>query len=377
MLNDKIMTKLITLALCAVLLSACSGKGYEIEGTVSNAGLDGKYVYLYEYGNATVTPIDSALVENGKFVLEGLQEIPKLSTLRFANDAVEAEQAEIGENSPFSVVFVLENAKYKAELSETPILTGTPESDAYSAFQKELKSLRANTDQFIAGMRSEDAEIAAQAEKHYEEMFNAVMEAVKKYIQDNPDKQTAAKLLYDFRYNLEENEQREIVAIAGEAFKAPPGIDKIIDHLNVLEKVAVGKKFTDFEMADPEGAMRKLSDYAGKGKILLIDFWASWCPPCRADMPHLVEVYDQYKKKDFEIVGISLDRTADAWKKGIKDLNMSWPQLSDVKFWQCEGAAIYGVNSIPHTVLLDGDGTIIAKNLRGEALDAKLAEILK
>ncbi len=371
------MKKLVTLVVCTIFLSACSEKGYKIDGTVSNAGLNGKYVFLYEYGNATAKPVDSALVENSKFVLKGLQKTPGLSVLRFANDAVEAKQVGTGENSPYSVVFVLENAKYKAELSETPVLTGTPESDAYAGLQKELKRLRADNEQIIAGMRSEDTEIAAQAEKRYEDMDKAVTEAVKKYIQDNPDKQTAAKLLYEFRHSLDENERRDIIANAGETFKATPNIDKIIDHLNVLDKVAVGKKFTDFEMGDPDGTMRKLSDYVGNGKVVMIDFWASWCPPCRADMPHLVKVYDQYKKKNFEIVGISLDRTADAWKKGIKDLNMTWPQLSDIKFWQCEGAALYGVNSIPHTVLVDKDGTIIAKNLRGETLDAKLAEILK
>lgn len=371
------MKKLATFALATLLLSACGGnKGYQIEGTVTDAGLNGKQVYLYEYGNAT-SPVDSALVEDGKFVLKGLQETPRLSTLRFASDAIETKRVGTGEDAPYSVVFVLENAKYKAELSETPQLTGTPENDAYAALQKGLKRLRADYEQIVADMRSEDAEVAAQAEKRYNDMDKAVAETIKKYIQDNPDRQTAAKLLYDFRHSLDENERREIIAKAGDTFKATPNIDKIIDHLNILDKVAIGKKFTDFEMADTDGTMRKLSDYVGNGKVVLIDFWASWCPPCRADMPHLVGVYDQYKKKNFEIVGISLDRTVDAWKKGIKDLNMTWPQLSDVKFWQCEGAALYGVNSIPHTVLVDKDGTIIAKNLRGEALDAKLAEIIK
>lgn len=372
------MKKLITLAaVCVMFLSACSEKGYKIEGTVSNADLNGKYVYLYAYGNAAASPMDSALVENSKFILKGLQETPQLSTLRFANDAIETKRVGAGENAPYSVVFVLENAPLKAELSEVPVLTGTPENDAFAGLQKELKAFRADSEQLIADMRSEDAEKVAQAEKRYQEMDEAATAAVKQYIADHPDRQTAAKLLYDFRHSLDENERRDIIARAGETFKATPGIDKIIDHLNVLEKVAVGKKFTDFEMADPDGKMHKLSDFVGNGKVVLIDFWASWCPPCRADMPHLVELYAEYKKKNFEIVGISLDRTADAWKKGIQDLNMTWPQLSDVKFWQCEGAALYGVNSIPHTVLVDKDGTIIAKNLRGEALDAKLAEILK
>ncbi|MDR2969640.1 MAG: AhpC/TSA family protein [Tannerellaceae bacterium] len=370
------MKKLVSLLLCAGLFSACGEKGYVIEGTVSGADLNGMYVYLYEYGSAAATPIDSALVKNGTFLMEGLQETPLLSMLRFANDAVEAGQPETGENAPYSVLFVLENAQYKAELSETPALTGTPESDAFAAFQDELTHLWANIEQLADGMNSDNAEAVAKAEADYEEMYNSLLETVRKYIRNNPDAQTSAKLLYDFRYSLDENDRMEIIARAGDAFKAVPGIDKIIEHLAVLEKVAVGRKFTDFDMADPDGTMRKLSDHAGKGKYVLIDFWASWCPPCRADMPHLVELYGQYKAKDFEIVGISLDRTADAWKKGIKELNMTWPQLSDVKYWQCEGAAIYGVNSIPHTVLLAPDGTIIAKNLRGKELDTKLAELL-
>lgn len=372
------MKKLMTCLAVAFLFAACSGdKEYQIEGTVSNADLNGEYVYLYEYGNTANTPMDSALVENGRFILKGEQTTPQLRTLRFSNDVVEPKRVAAGENTPYSVVFVLENVNYKAELSENPQITGSPETDAYTQFQKELKRLRKDSDQIIADMRSDDAEISAKAEERYEEMDAKVNEAVKKYIQDNPNNQTSAKLLYDFRHGLNEDERRAIIANAGESFKAVPGIDKMMDHLNVLEKVAIGKKFTDFQMADPDGTMRKLSDYVGNGKVVLIDFWASWCPPCRADMPHLVKVYDQYKNKNFEIVGISLDRTADAWKKGIKDLNMTWPQLSDIKFWQSEGAALYGVNSIPHTVLVDKDGTIIAKNLRGEALDAKLAEILK
>jgi thiol-disulfide isomerase/thioredoxin len=208
-------------------------------------------------------------------------------------------------------------------------------------------------------------------------MEDKVAEAVKKFIQANPDKLTSGKLFYDFRYHLDEDARRDIIGKAGDTFKSVTGIDKMIDHLAVLEKVSVGKTFTDFEMKTPEGEAIKLSDNVGKGKVTLIDFWASWCPPCRKDIPHLIELYKQYKDKGFEIVGVSLDRTNDAWVKGIKDLNITWPQMSDLKFWQSEGAALYGVNSIPHTVLVDKDGVIIAKGLRGEALDAKLAEVLK
>ena len=149
------------------------------------------------------------------------------------------------------------------------------------------------------------------------------------------------------------------------------------DDLNVLKNSAVGKPFIDFEMADAKGKTHKLSEYVGKGKIVLIDFWASWCPPCRRDMPNMVEVYKQYKSKGFEIVGISLDSKQEAWEKGVKDLQITWPQLSDLKGWKNDGAALYGVNSIPHTVLVDKDGTILAKGLHAKEIGEKLKELLK
>ena len=168
-----------------------------------------------------------------------------------------------------------------------------------------------------------------------------------------------------------------MAAQSSDVFKSVAGIDKLMARLENLKKVAVGKKFTDFEMKDVKGDMRKLSDYVGQGKVVLIDFWASWCPPCRKETPKLVELYKQYKGKGFEIVGISLDSKQDAWEKGIKDLNITWPQLSDLQGWKNGGAAIYSVNSIPHTILVDKDGTIIAKNIHGDEIEAKLKEVLK
>ncbi|MDH6304321.1 peroxiredoxin [Parabacteroides sp. PF5-5] len=372
------MKKNLLLALCAILITACSEQaGYVISGSVDKADLNGKTVYLYEAGVQDAEAINSAVVENGSFTMKGVQDIPALYTLRFDEDVVEYQSAGTGENAAYRATFVLENGKLKVNLSENPSVTGTPENDALTALQKELIQLRTPMKELIDGMKSKDQAIAEAAEKKYDELDEKTSALVKKYIQKYPNNLTAGKLLNDFRYSFDEDTRRDIISKAGDTFKSVAGIDKIISHLAVLEKVAIGKKFTDFEMLDPKGKAIKLSDYVGKGKVVLIDFWASWCPPCRRDMPHLVEVYKQYKGKKFEIVGVSLDRTNDAWVKGIEELNITWPQMSDLKYWQSEGAALYGVNSIPHTVLIDGDGTILAKNLRAEALDNKLAEIIK
>ena len=154
-------------------------------------------------------------------------------------------------------------------------------------------------------------------------------------------------------------------------------LQRIKQQVDKMIATAVGQQFTDFEMNDPDGKKVKLSDYAGKGKLVLVDFWASWCGPCRQEMPNVVKLYKEYKNKDFEIVGVSLDQTLDAWKKGIADLGISWPQMSDLKYWQSIAASLYGVNAIPHTMLIDKDGTIVDRNLRGEALYKRIEELIE
>lgn len=372
------MKKYLSLAASAVLLVACSEKpGYEISGTVSNADLNGKYVYLYTYGEESAVPTDSALVQNGAFTLKGSQNVPALTTLCFAEDVVEPVRAAAGENAPFTATFVLENGKLQIALDSVSTVSGTPENDALKALQGEVKSIRSEMDLLAADIKSADTAVVNAAERKYGEIDNKITEVVANYILNHTDKQSAAMLMYDFRYNLDENRQNEIIAKADSVFKSVPGIDKLIDHLAVLQTVAVGKQFTDFEMADAKGKMHKLSEFVGNGKnVVLIDFWASWCPPCRKEMPSLVNAYKQYKNKGFDIVGVSLDSKPEAWAKGVKDLNITWTQLSDLKGWKNSGAALYGVNSIPHTLLVDKDGTIIAKNLHGEELDAKLKEVL-
>lgn len=368
------MKKYLPLAASALLLAACSEKpGYEITGTVSNADLNGKYVYLYEYGNPDVPPLDSALVENNTFRFQGTQEGSLLATLQFSTDVVPEER---GKPNLFKTTFTLENGKITANLDTFSVVTGTPANDAEKALKDEIAPIYDEMGKLGDAIRSEDKDIANAAEKKYDEFSEKITRAICNYILAHMDQKMSAKYTFDNRYNLSEEQQSEIIAQADSTFKAFPGIDKMMSRLEILKNVAVGKQFVDFEMADPKGEVHKLSEFVGNGKVVLIDFWASWCPPCRKETPHLVELYKQYKNKGFEIVGISLDSKADAWAKGVKDLNITWTQLSDLKGWQNAGAALYGVNSIPHTVLVDKDGTIIAKNIHGEEIDAKLQETL-
>ena len=128
-------------------------------------------------------------------------------------------------------------------------------------------------------------------------------------------------------------------------------------------------------MPTPDGG--QVSLYSVKGKLKIIDFWASWCPPCRRENPNVVKAFNEYKDKNFTIVGISLDKDKSKWMKAIADDNLAWTHLSDLKYWDSEIPALYGVRGIPANVLLDPDGVIVAKNITGEDLHKKLKEVIK
>ncbi|MCK7554811.1 TlpA family protein disulfide reductase [Chitinophaga sedimenti] len=197
-------------------------------------------------------------------------------------------------------------------------------------------------------------------------------------IKANPASLATAYIFYRYyTYRTTPEEIERGIALLDPSLRQTQFV-KVLQQLpTTLRSVEVGKKAPDFVINDPEGRPVHFKEQLGK-KYVLLDFWASWCGPCRAENPNLVRTYNLYKDKGFDIFAVSLDRNGDRdkWLKAIADDQLTWHHASDLAYWNCEPAALYGVRAIPSNLLIAPDGTIVARNLRGKELEAKLGELL-
>ena len=140
------------------------------------------------------------------------------------------------------------------------------------------------------------------------------------------------------------------------------------EEIDLAAATGINSKFVDLGLPGPQGQTVWVGDYVGQNKLVLIDFWASWCGPCIRELPNVVKAYERFHDKGLEIVGVSLDKDKASWLAAIEQTGQKWPQMSDLKGWECAGAQIYGIQSIPANVLIDSHGKIVARDLRGDAL---------
>lgn len=327
------MKRLVATALVALTLASCqeAPKGYVIKGEVTGR-TDGK-IYLKSFRNKMFFDVDTAEVKEGKFTFKGEVDQPLLFGLAT-------------EDMNYPVQLFVENTNMDVQISNDGETITVRNSPVNAIFQE-------------------------NAGKVFEEGYD-IDSLVTKY----PASPAAAFFLYRyFTYQLPLDELKATRAKISPELADCPYVKDLDGIIKQLENVQIGKVAPGFALPDTAGVSVSLSDF--RGKYVLLDFWASWCPPCRRENPNVVKAFNEYKDKNFTIVGISLDKDKSKWLKAIADDNLTWTHLSDLKYWDSEIPALYGVRGIPSNVLLDPDGVIIAKNITGEDLHKKLKEVIR
>ncbi len=367
------MKKSIFLIATLAIFFACSQKAdiatnFTIDGSIS--GFDSAYVQLKKVVDGELKTLDSVLVSQGKFSFKDSVGMPEMYFLVFGDNRHRVGLFLDNSQITFSANFdSLENAT----------ITGSKSHDEFKSYKDEIlpfdNKMADLSKQYKAASEQKNEALMNQIDSSWEALDNDMNTFIKNYIGTHNKSAVAPYILSRISYGLEVNQLDSMLNLLDKSLDSSSYTINLKQRSEVLRKVEIGKQAPDFTLNDTTGNPITMSAF--KGKYLLIDFWAAWCGPCRRENPNNVKLYKDFKNKGFEILGVSFDRAREDWVAAIKKDGLSWPQVSDLKFWQSEAGKLYGVSSIPHTVLLDKDGIIIAKNLRGDELRAKIAELLK
>jgi len=384
------MRKIVLPVLLILLLAGCENKdkgSFTVSGTLQNT--PSKVVYIEETNITSGEKIvkDSANIgTDGKFSLKVKADVEAVYNLRLQNDAppfatIINDASKINVDADFNKQFDFYN------------VTGSKDSKAIQDYLSKISEMQ--RDKFTIAFQVDsirknngDSALAESLNAKQKQIANDLKTYTQQTVQQAQKAPFAFFVLATYQgwasnpnYRMNGFSSQELLGLLNEMVNKFPGRTDIAGVRNTVESqipksLWVGKDAPEISLPDTEGRTIKLSSF--RGKYVLVDFWASWCGPCRRENPNVVEAYNQFRNKNFTILGVSLDRPGqkEAWIKAIVADKLNWTHVSDLRYWQSEVVPVYQVSSIPFNVLVDPEGKVIAENLRGYALEQKLREIL-
>ena len=353
---------------------SCSSEpgSYNIEGNID--AKDGLKVFrvIANSNNQPIT-VDSTTISNNKFSLKGNAINPSISFIRV-------------ENFGFNLPIILEEGNVKVNIFKDSIdaskISGTTSNDHFNDYKLETKIFIKSIDEIKS-----EIQIAAQngnnqlvndLQNDYSIVQKQIYEYEVEFLKRNFDSYLSIILLERFvnsKTAISMSEAKEIFSLFTDRIKnSDIGIRLEAIFNNPEQPIEVGNFAPNFDAPTPDGQLLNLNDKLGK--VTLLEFWASWCGPCRRENPNLVKIYNRYNEKGFEIIGVSLDKSKPQWTRAISDDFLTWSHVSNLQFWQDPIARLYKVRAIPASFILDEKGMIVAKNLRGSQLESKVSELL-
>lgn len=383
----------------AAALSACQPEGYTIKGTLTGEA-EGKTVYLCKGDNIfALEGIDSTVVANGQFEFKGQLANPELLTIKIFPDSTRGMYGAHGMVMRPIIPLIVDKGltEISACLDSLPLdfysydgtydyskatIKSSPLQEKYMQYKQLLSTQKGEKGEFSKAFysrsRTEEGctvEDGVAFVQQADAMQADIVKSMQTIIQENKDNVVGFYALKECMKMFDASTLEQLIALFPTALKENPIYKGTFAKIDTVKACAIGSPFIDVDLVKPDGEAIKLSDYVGKGHYTLVEFWASWCGPCRGEIPHLKYVYDKYHDNGFDIVSISMDDKKENWLKAINDEGMNWTQASDLKAFAGNLAKLYNFNGIPYCVMVGPDGTILHHNARGPELDKMLIDL--